>query len=85
MVKEAKNLWGGLNILINNAYNAADAQQDGVLEVDEDRWASDIHALVTSIYAGCKYAIPLMTQSGGGSIVNISSVHGLLFARKALT
>ena len=37
MVKEAKNLWGGLNILINNAYNAADAQQDGVLEVDEDR------------------------------------------------
>ena len=37
MVKEAKNLWGGLNILVNNAYNAADAQQGGVLEVDEDR------------------------------------------------
>ena len=37
------------------------------------------------MYAGCKYAIPLMIQSDGGSIVNISSVHGLLVAKKALT
>ena len=85
MVKEAKNQWGALNILVNNAYNAADGQQGGVLEVDEDRWANDIQALVTSVYAGCRYAIPLMIQAGGGSIVNISSVHGLLVAKKALT
>jgi NAD(P)-dependent dehydrogenase (short-subunit alcohol dehydrogenase family) len=85
MVNEAKNQWGVLNILVNNAYNAADGQQGGVSEVDEDRWANDIQALVTSVYAGCKYAIPLMIQSGGGSIINISSVHGLLVAKKALT
>lgn len=85
MVKEAKNQWGALNILVNNAYNAADGQQGGVLEVDEYRWANDIQALVTSVYAGCRYAIPLMIQAGGGSIVNISSVHGLLVAKKALT
>ena len=85
MVNEANNQWGSLNILVNNAYNAADGQQGGVLEVDEDRWSHDIRALVTSVYAGCKYAIPLMVEAGGGSIVNISSVHGLLVAKKALT
>ena len=40
---------------------------------------------MTSVYAGSKYAIPVMAATGGGSIVNISSVHGLLVARKALT
>ena len=32
-----------------------------------------------------KYAIPLMMEAGGGSIVNISSVHGFLVEKKALT
>ena len=85
MIAESQSLWGRLDFLVNNAFNAADAQQGGVLEVDEDRWESDFHALVTTVYAGCKYAIPVMAESGGGAIVNISSVHGLLVARKALT
>jgi len=76
---------GQLDILVNNAYAAAEGQQGGALEVTEDRWESDIRALVTSVYAGSKYAIPLMMEAGGGSIVNISSVHGFLVAKKALT
>ena len=37
------------------------------LEVTEERWESDIRALVTSVYAGSKYAIPVMQETGGGS------------------
>ena len=85
MVEVANDHWGRLDILINNAYAAADGQQGGALEVTEERWESDIRALVTSVYAGSKYAIPLMQKTGGGSIVNISSVHGFLVAKKALT
>ena len=85
MVEAANDHWGRLDILINNAYAAADGQQGGALEVTEERWESDIRALVTSVYAGSKYAIPLMQKTGGGSIVNISSVHGFLVAKKALT
>ena len=85
MVEVANDHWGRLDILINNAYAAADGQQGGGLEVTEERWESDIRALVTSVYAGSKYAIPLMQKTGGGSIVNISSVHGFLVAKKALT
>jgi len=85
MVEVANDHWGRLDILINNAYAAADGQQGGALEVTEERWESDIRALVTSVYAGSKYAIPLMQKTGGGSIVNISSVHGFMVAKKALT
>ena len=85
MVEVANDHWCRLDILINNAYAAADGQQGGALEVTEERWESDIRALVTSVYAGSKYAIPLMQKTGGGSIVNISSVHGFLVAKKALT
>ena len=85
MVEVANDHWGRLDILINNAYAAAAGQQGGALEVTEERWESDIRALVTSVYAGSKYAIPLMQKTGGGSIVNISSVHGFLVAKKALT
>ena len=85
MVDEAQSLWGTVDVLVNNAYNAADGQQGGALEGTEERWERDMHALVTSVYAGSKYAIPVMAESGGGAIVNISSVHGMLMARKALT
>ncbi len=85
MIQTASDRWGRLDILINNAYAAADGQQGGALEVTEERWESDIRALVTSVYAGSKYAIPVMQETGGGSIVNISSVHGFLVAKKALT
>ena len=59
MIEAANDHWGRLDILINNAYAAADGQQGGALEVTEERWESDIRALVTSVYAGSKYAIPL--------------------------
>ena len=85
MVNTAKDLWGSLNILVNNAFNVAHIQKGGVLEVDEDQWNYGMHALVTTVYAGSRFAIPLIADSGGGSILNISSVHGLLVARNKLT
>ena len=85
MVGVAQSKWGKLDILVNNAYNSSDAQRGGLLEVSEEQWQKDINSLVTSVYAGSKYAIPVMAETGGGSIVNISSVHGLLVAKKALT
>ena len=85
MVEVAMSVWGRLDILVNNAYNSSEAQKGGVLEVSEEQWQKDINSLVTSVYAGSKYAIPAISETGGGSIINISSVHGLLVARKALT
>ena len=85
MVDKAVQLWGGLNILINNAYSPSGADTaGGAIEVSEEAWDRGMAVLVKSMYLGAKYAVPHMRQAGGGSIVNLSSVHGLLAAPKSL-
>lgn len=66
---------GGLHILVNSA---------GIVIVGsvEDTSLEDwrrVHAVdLDSIFLGCKYAVPLMAKSGGGSIINMSSVSGII-------
>ena len=85
MVQKAVDLWGSLQILVNNAYSPSGADTSGgALEVTEEAWDRGMAVLVKSMFLGAKYAVPHMRQSGGGSIVNLSSVHGLLMAPKSL-
>lgn len=85
MVERAVALWGSLHILVNNAYSPSGADTSGgAVEVPESAWDRGMAVLVKSMYLGAKYAVPVMRESGGGSIVNISSVHGLLMAPRSL-
>jgi NAD(P)-dependent dehydrogenase (short-subunit alcohol dehydrogenase family) len=85
MVEKAVSLWGSLNILVNNAYSPSGADgAGGATEISEEAWDRGMAVLVKSMYLGAKYAVPEMRKSGGGSIVNLSSVHGLLTAPKSL-
>lgn len=71
----AEQSFGGLHILVNNAGIGSMANvEDESLE----NWRQ-VHAVdLDSVFLGCKYAIPLITQSGGGSIVNLSSISGII-------
>lgn len=71
----AEREFGGLNILVNNAGIGSMASvEDESLET----WRR-VHAVdLDSVFLGCKYAIPLIAKSGGGSIINISSVSGII-------
>lgn len=85
MVDEAVRRWGKLNILVNNAYNPSGGDEGGsALQVTEEAWDRGLAVLIKSIFLGTKYAVPAMEQAGGGSIVNLSSVHGLLQAPRSL-
>lgn len=85
MVQKAVELWGSLQILVNNAYSPSGADgKGGAEEVTEEAWDRGMSVLVKSMYLGAKYAVPEMRKAGGGSIVNLSSVHGLLTAPKSL-
>lgn len=77
-VQRAVELWGRLDILVNNAYRSMGGRTGTSLEVEEDVWDREFDVLLKAIYLGCRYAIPHMLQAGRGSIVNIASVHGLL-------
>ena len=73
-VATAVDTFGGLHGLLNAAgVGVRNSIEDCSLA--EYRRVNDVNSLGT--FLGCKSAIPAMKKSGGGSIVNISSVLGL--------
>ena len=86
MVQEAVTKWGRLDILVNNAFSVAGGGLDsgsisgGATDVSELAWDRGMGVLVKSIFLGVKYAVPHMRAVGAGSIINLSSVHGLMMA-----
>jgi cyclopentanol dehydrogenase len=67
--------FGGLDILVNNAGIANNA---GVEDTSEEQWDAVINVNQKGVWLGMKYAIPAMRRRGGGSIVNISSIYGII-------
>src|SRR6266511_5623417 len=85
MVEQATSRWGRLDFLVNNAYAPLNGEvSGGAIEVSEDAWDKGIATLVKSMFLAAKYAVPHMERAGGGSIVNVSSVHGMLMAPNSL-
>jgi NAD(P)-dependent dehydrogenase (short-subunit alcohol dehydrogenase family) len=66
---------GGLNVLLNNAGIGGGTT---VEDTDFATWKKVHEVDVDSVFLGCKYAIPLMRDHAPGSIINISSIAGLI-------
>lgn len=78
MVLRAKDEFGKLDILHNNAARL-DFQNDvDVAGMDIFEWDETMRYNLRSVMLGSKYAIPLMLENGGGSIINTSSMGGLV-------
>ncbi|MEH6694937.1 MAG: SDR family oxidoreductase [Hyphomonas sp.] len=71
----AHEAMGGLNILVNNA---GIGSLGSVEDENYDMFKKVQTVDVDSIFLGCKYAIPLMRAHGLGSIINISSIAGII-------
>ena len=83
MIAKAVDLWGRLDILVNNAWNLN--EKDGsALTLTESAWDYAMNVMVKAIFLGAKLAVPHMQRQGSGNIINISSVHGLLMAQGML-
>lgn len=63
-----------LHILVNNAGICIAAP---LAEMSTDSWRRQLGVNLDGVFFGTKHALPLIARSGGGSIVNVSSVAGL--------
>lgn len=74
MVADAVARWGRLDCLDNNV---GFGLRGTVVEETEANWRQMMHVNVDSMFLASKHAIPAMIRSGGGAIVNISSISSL--------
>ena len=74
-VATAVSTYGKLDILVNNA---GILSRDGIEETTKELWDTVMAVNATGVFLGTKHAIPEMRKAGGGSIVNISSISGMV-------
>lgn len=74
-VGTAVQLYDRLDILVNNA---GIVRRYRIEETPREVWDEVMAVNSTGVFLGTKHAIPVMRRSGGGSIVNISSISGMI-------
>lgn len=79
VVSEVQKRFGGLHILVNNAgtEGSAEAAKDPAGAPLSD-WEKIFRVNTAGVFLGCRTVIPVIAVSGGGSIVNLSSVASLV-------
>jgi glucose 1-dehydrogenase/3-oxoacyl-[acyl-carrier protein] reductase len=73
VVEEAADSLGGLDVLVNNA---GVTRALGFLETDEATYDEVFDLNMKGYFFCAKRAVPYMLEAGGGSIINITSIHG---------
>ncbi len=72
MVETAVDAFGALHVLCNNA--GVMLPEDGSVDSTEAAvWDRTLAINVTGVAFGCKFGVPAILASGGGSIINVTS------------
>jgi NAD(P)-dependent dehydrogenase (short-subunit alcohol dehydrogenase family) len=73
MVRQAVDEFGRLDILVNNV--GVSLPRDGFLSLSDEDWDASWRVNFLSAVRACRAAIPVLLESGGGSIINITSLN----------
>jgi NAD(P)-dependent dehydrogenase (short-subunit alcohol dehydrogenase family) len=77
-----RETFSGLDVLYNNAAIWSAGKIDNfVTELDEEGWDAVLSINLKGVFLFCKFGIPAIVASGGGSVINIASVAGLVGSR----
>ncbi|MBP1988682.1 SDR family NAD(P)-dependent oxidoreductase [Paenibacillus eucommiae] len=71
VMAEVERHFGRLDGTYHTVYGCV---EKSALELSIEEWESTLKGTLTSTFLVCKYALPIMIRSGGGSLVNMSSV-----------
>lgn len=75
VVAETENSFGPINILVNNA---GITMSKSIFDITEEEYRKIVDINQVSVFLGMKMVLPSMQKTGNGSIVNISSMNGLV-------
>ena len=75
VVRDTVAAYGRLDILVNNAGISGSSGSD---VTSTPLWDSIMDVNAKGVFLGMKHAVPAMRRSGGGAIVNISSISGFV-------
>ncbi|WP_041451335.1 SDR family NAD(P)-dependent oxidoreductase [Hoyosella subflava] len=75
VVRFTEETYGPISILVNNAGVYV---TPGVEDTDQSTWDRTIGINQSGVFYGMRATIPSMRRAGGGSIVNIASIHGIV-------
>ncbi len=82
MIAATESAFGGLHVLFNNA-GIFHPDDGSVLDTEEAIWDLTININLKGVFLGCKYGIPALLRSGGGSIINTASFVAVVGAATA--
>ncbi len=73
---DVKERFGNITVLVNNA--GIGGPNKPTHEIEEKEWDNLMRVNVNGVFLCTKHAIPQMREVGGGSIINMSSIYGLV-------
>jgi cyclopentanol dehydrogenase len=74
-VHVAVGRFGKLDVLVNNA---GIANADSIEDTSEELWDRIMQVNTKGVFLGTRKVLPAMRRAGGGSIINVSSIAGIL-------
>lgn len=75
VIAETENTFGPVNILVNNA---GISMSKSIFDMNEEEYRKIVDINQVSVFLGMKAVVPSMQKTGNGSIINISSMNGLV-------
>ncbi len=78
VLAEISEKFGGIHVLVNNAGIAG--PNKATHEIDEKEWDQVMAINVKGVFFCTKHAVPYMLKNKGGSIINLSSIYGIISA-----
>jgi NAD(P)-dependent dehydrogenase (short-subunit alcohol dehydrogenase family) len=74
IVEKTRQTFRSLNCLVNCVAKYGSGMAKSVADISEEEWTKTLNVNLGGYFLMCKHSIPFMTESGGGTIVNISSL-----------
>jgi NAD(P)-dependent dehydrogenase (short-subunit alcohol dehydrogenase family) len=79
MYQHARDAFGKIDVLFNNA-GISPTDDDSILLTEYDAWQRVQDANLKSVFFCCKYGIPHLLETGGGSVINTASFVAIMGA-----